>query len=165
MTSSPPAVRQTPLWTLATAMAGCLGLGMLSGISSGSGDTAWYLSLVRGSLTPPNWVFPVAWTALYLLMGAAAWRVWRRRGPPNVSTAMRLFAAQLVLNLAWSPAFFGLESVTFGALLIVPILLLVALTVMAFSRVDGIAAAMLLPYLLWVAYATAVAWQIWLLNA
>jgi tryptophan-rich sensory protein len=138
---------------------------MLSGISSGSGDTAWYLSLVRGSLTPPNWVFPVAWTALYLLMGAAAWRVWRRRGQPGVRTALSLFAAQLVLNLAWSPAFFGLESVTLGVLLIVPILVLVALTVMAFRRVDDVAAAMLLPYLLWVAYATAVAWQIWLLNA
>lgn len=164
MAESISAARRSPLWTLAVAMAGCLVLGMLSGVLSGSGDTPWYRALTKGSLTPPNWAFPVAWTILYLLMGAAAWRVWRRSDRPGAGTALGLFTVQLVLNLAWSPMFFGLASVTLGAVMIVPVLLAAAATAIAFRRVDGTAAAMLVPYVLWLAYATAVAWQIWRLN-
>jgi tryptophan-rich sensory protein len=164
MAESSSATRRPPLWTLPAAMAGCLLLGMLSGILSGSGDTPWYRALVKGSLTPPNWAFPVAWTILYLLMGAAAWRVWRRGDHPGVRLALGLFALQLALNLAWSPMFFGLESVTLGAVMIVPVLLAAVATMIAFRRVNPAAAAMLAPYVLWLAYATAVAWQIWRLN-
>ncbi|WP_395678032.1 TspO/MBR family protein [Inquilinus sp.] len=164
MTESSSAAPRPPLWTLAAAMAGCLVLGMLSGTLSGSGDTPWYRALVKGSLTPPNWVFPVAWTILYLLIGAAAWRVWRRGDRPGARLALGLFALQLVLNLAWSPMFFGLESVTLGAVTIVPVLLAAGAAMIAFRRVDPAAAAMLAPYVLWLVYATAVAWQIWRLN-
>jgi translocator protein len=164
MAESSSATRRPPPWTLPAAMAGCLLIGMLSGILSGSGDTPWYRALVKGSLTPPNWAFPVAWTILYLLMGAAAWRIWRRGDHAGAGVALSLFGLQLALNLAWSPMFFGLESVALGAVMIVPVLLAAAAAMIAFRRVDPVAAAMLAPYVLWLAYATAVAWQIWRLN-
>jgi benzodiazapine receptor len=97
-------------------------------------------------------------------MGAAAWRIWRRGDRPGTRLALGLFALQLALNLAWSPVFFGLESVALGAVMIIPVLLAAAATMIAFRRVDSAAAAMLAPYVLWLAYATAVAWQIWRLN-
>ena len=125
----------------------------------------FYAGLVRPAWAPPGWVFGPVWTTLYLLMGVAAWLVWRRAGWDGARTALTLFLAQLACNAAWSWFFFSWRR---GALAFADIVLLLALivaTMFAFARVHGLAALLLLPYLAWVAFATALTYSIWRGNA
>jgi tryptophan-rich sensory protein len=96
-------------------------------------------------------VFPTVWSCLYVLIGIAAWLVWRRRGARR---ALRPWFAQLALNFLWSPAFFGLHSPALGLAVIVPLLAAIMLCIRAFARVRPSAALLMAPYLAWVCYAT-----------
>lgn len=127
-------------------------------------DTAWFRGLEKPWFYPPELAFPVVWTVLFVLMGVALWLVWRADAPGR-RLALGLFAAQLVLNVAWTPAFFGLESVTLGLVVIVPLWLLIVATIVAVDRVDRRAAALLVPYLAWVSFATVLSAALWQLNA
>ena len=152
-------------WLMLVLFAGgCLVLGNLSALTMGDSQQSWYPGLTRWPLTPPDWVFPVAWSLLYPAMGIAAWLVWRRRHLAIVGPALTLFAVQLALNLAWTPAFFGLRSVALGFVVIVAVLIAVAVTTVAFWRVSRPAGLLFVPYLAWVAFATVVAYQTWQLN-
>ena len=112
----------------------------------------------------PAWVFGPVWTALYLSMAIAAWLVWRRAGWPGGARALGLFAVQLALNAAWSPLFFGLRSPAAGLVDIAALWLAIAATVFAFFRIAPVAGALLVPYWLWVTFATALNAAIWSLN-
>lgn len=132
---------------------GCEAVG-LAGAAVTNPGSDWYRALVKPSFQPPAWVFGPAWTLLYALMGLAAWRVWRRRTAPGARTALVLFGAQLAVNAAWSPVFFGAHAVGAALAVIAVLVVLVAATIVAFRRVDRTAAALLLPYLAWVLFAT-----------
>jgi benzodiazapine receptor len=122
----------------------------------------WYASLAKPPFNPPNWIFAPVWTVLYLLMAGAAWRVYLRTG---VSSALVLWGAQLVANAAWSPLFFGMHSIL-GALVDIAVLFaLVLATTLAFFRHDRIAGLMMVPYVLWVAFASVLNLAIYRLNA
>lgn len=121
----------------------------------------WYLTLRPPPLTPPGVVFGPVWTVLYVLMGVAAWRVWRTKGH---AAALRLWGWQLAANALWTPAFFGLRSPTLGLVVILGLLALIVLTIRAFRAHDRWAAAMLLPYLAWVCFATYLNAGFWWLN-
>ncbi|CAJ0888048.1 hypothetical protein AMST5_03845 [freshwater sediment metagenome] len=115
----------------------------------------WYDLLAKPPLTPPNWVFGPAWTTLFILMGVAFYRILRLDPQtPGRSRAIWLFAAQLVLNAGWSVAFFGARSPLLGLVVILPFEALVVATLLAFWRLDRIAGYCLVPYPLWVAFAT-----------
>ncbi|MCB4767179.1 tryptophan-rich sensory protein [Ancylobacter sp. Lp-2] len=134
----------------------CLAVGAIGSLATTPKIPTWYAGLVKPAWTPPDAVFPVAWTTLYVLMAVALWRLWQLHGPsPARRLAVALFFLQLALNALWSPVFFGLEAP--GAALAVIILLIgaVVATIWASSRVDTIAAWLLAPYLLWLGYATA----------
>lgn len=106
---------------------------------------------------PPDWVFGPVWTVLYVLMGVSAWLVWRRQdlAPHRTFVALRLWGWQLLLNALWTPAFFGLRNPVLGLVVVVALLVLVLLTIVAFHRVRRMtAAALLVPYAAWIAYAT-----------
>ncbi len=125
----------------------------------------FYSQLIRPDWAPPPWVFGPVWTALYALMGVAAWLVWRVGGFRAAQSALTLFLAQLALNALWSWLFFAWHR---GALAFVDILLLWALivaTLIAFWRIRALAGALLVPYLLWVSFATALNHAVWKLNA
>ena len=110
-------------------------------------------------------MFGPVWTLLYALQGVAAWLIWRAGLDRRiVRLALGLFTTQFVLNIAWSPAFFGLESPILGLVVIVPLWFAIVATTTAFSRVDRRAAALLVPYLAWVTFATALNYAIWTLN-
>jgi translocator protein len=126
-----------------------------------TGGASWYLSLNRPPGTPPSAVFSPAWTALYILMGIAGWLVWRRVG---AARPLRLWGWQLLLNALWLPAFFGLRSVALGVVVVVPLLLLIALTIQAFARVKPIAAWLMAPYFACAAYGTYLSIGFWWLN-
>lgn len=151
------------LASLALCIGLCVAVGALGGWVTATSVTTWYPGLNKPSFTPPDWVFGPVWTALYVLMGIAAWRVvWAGSG--LVRQALALFALQLAINLLWSVVFFGLQKI--GAAVAVILLLEAAIvaTIVAFRRIDGPAAALLLPYALWVAFATVLNIAIWRLN-
>jgi tryptophan-rich sensory protein len=137
--------------------------------AAGSAFTApavntWYQEIARPPWNPPGWVFAPVWTALYAAMAVAAWLVWRAGGRCT-RPALFLYGVQLALNVSWSAAFFGLRSPGAGLLVIVALLLAVAGTTILFARLDRTAGWLFAPYLAWVAFATALNWSIWRLNA
>ena len=125
---------------------------------------AFYAQIVRPAWAPPGWVFGPVWSLLYLLMGLAAWLVWREGGFRGARPALTLFLLQLAANALWSWLFFAWRQ---GALASLEILLLWGLilaTLLAFRRVKPLAAWLLLPYLAWVTFATALCWATWRMN-
>ncbi|QRM53964.1 TspO/MBR family protein [Sinorhizobium sp. BG8] len=136
-----------------------LGGGLLIGANNVPGE--WYRSLSKPSFTPPNWLFAPAWSILYVMIAFAGARTWltRRR-----SRAMRLWFAQLVLNFAWSPAFFGWQEPAMALIIILGLLFAVALFIAASWHDDRPSAVLFIPYLLWVAFATALNAAVVMLN-
>jgi tryptophan-rich sensory protein len=133
----------------------CVGGGVLVGLASVGGDSAWYQGLAKPGWNPPTSVFAPVWTTLYALMGTAAWRVWSDGGWVRRASPLTLFSIQLALNFLWSILFFNLQSL-WGALVdIVLLWTLLVLTIRAFRRVDRVAGWLLVPYLMWVSFATA----------
>lgn len=125
----------------------------------------WYDSLVKPPLTPPNWVFGPAWSTLYLLMGVAFYRILRLDPDmPGRGRAIALFAVQLVFNAGWSFAFFAAENPPLGVAVILPMEALILATILAFWRLDRVAGRLLVPYALWVAFATYLNAGVWALN-
>ncbi|MFE5941839.1 TspO/MBR family protein [Streptomyces sp. NPDC056480] len=123
-----------------------------------------YTSLDVPAWAPPAWLFGPVWTVLYATIGAAAWLVWRRQAAPDRRSAITWWVVQLALNLGWTPLFFGLGA--YGAALIDILLLAtaVSVTILFFSRVSKAAALLLVPYLGWVCFATALNAAIWTAN-
>jgi tryptophan-rich sensory protein len=124
-------------------------------LATESGESAWYLGLNKPAWNPPSFVFAPVWTALYTLMGIAAWRVWRHGGFARQAGPLSLFLVQLGLNGAWSLIFFGAHAPTWALLEIAALWVAIVLTIGAFRRIDAVAASLLLPYLAWVTFATA----------
>lgn len=113
---------------------------------------AWYESLGKPPWTPPNRIFPIAWTVLYIAMAVAAWRI---AAEPRPFPALAVWSWQLVLNALWSPIVFGLRRLRAGLAVIILLWVAVALATLLFWREDTLAGALMLAYLLWVSYATA----------
>jgi tryptophan-rich sensory protein len=124
----------------------------------------FYAGLVKPMWAPPGWLFGPVWTVLYLWMGVAAWLVWRAAGWAGATAALSLFVAQLVINASWSWVFFAWRRGALAFATIVLLLGLIAVTILAFARVHVVAAALLVPYLGWVAFATALTYAIWRAN-
>jgi benzodiazapine receptor len=142
-----------------------LGVGALGALFTSSSVADWYPTLVRPSFAPPSWVFGPVWTTLYALMGLASWLVWRQgSGRPEVRSALTVYAIQLLFNLAWSGLFFGLRHPLLALVDIVVLLALIGLATVRFAALSRPAAALMVPYLAWVAFATALNGAFWWLN-
>ncbi len=142
----------------------CLGIGALGAAVTASSVTTWYAELNKPSFNPPNEVFGPVWTVLYVMMAVAAWRVWRATDRETARGPLAMFALQLALNLGWSVAFFGLERTGAAVAVILVLELAVITTAFAFRPIDRLAALLMVPYALWVAFATALNIAIWRLN-
>lgn len=143
-------------WFLVTFAAAWIGSRFMPG--------EWYASLAKPAWTPPNAVFAPVWTVLYVLMAVAAWLVWRRAGFSRAGTALVLFVVQLCLNALWSYSFFGLERVDIAFVDIVALWVLILVVIVLFWRVDRRAGALMVPYLLWVGFASYLNLELWRLN-
>lgn len=140
-------------------------LGIASGWVAGSGENNfWYAALAKPGFVPPGWVFPVAWTTLYILMGVALALVLDAPDSPKRGLAIGLFAVQFLLNLAWSPLFFALHEVRIALAVVIAMAVIVAITILSFRRIRPLAGWLLLPYLVWLCLATALNWEIARLN-
>jgi translocator protein len=125
----------------------------------------WYAGLIKPAFNPPNWVFAPVWTALYVLMAFAAWRILRTpRETPGRRLGLILFFGQLGANAAWSWMFFAAHSPLLGLINIIPQLILILATIRSFRRVDRVAALSLVPLALWVGFACVLNFEIWRLN-
>lgn len=122
----------------------------------------FYAQLRKPSWAPPAWVFAPVWSVLYALMGVAAWLVWRLPGSKGV--ALGLFAAQLMANALWSWLFFAWHQGALAAVEVLVLLALIVATIVAFWRASHTAALLLVPYLLWVGFASLLTWTIWRSN-
>jgi translocator protein len=124
----------------------------------------WYVALVKPSWTPPGAVFAPVWTLLYLLMALAAWLVWLRAGIVRAGAALSLFVAQLVLNALWSYLFFGLHQVGMALVDVVVLWFMILVVLVLFWKIDRRAGAIMVPYLVWVGFASCLNFAIWRLN-
>lgn len=122
----------------------------------------FYTQLSKPSWAPPAGVFGPVWSALYLLMGVAAWLVWR--SPGSKGLALGLFGAQLAANALWSWLFFGWHLGALAAVEVLVLLALIAATTVAFWRTRRLAALLLVPYLMWVSFASVLTWSVWRSN-
>jgi benzodiazapine receptor len=150
---------------LIASLAACFAVAGLGAHWTTLGLGPWYEGLRKPTWTPPNFLFAPVWTALYILMAVAAWLVWLRRGLPGSRISLGLFGLQLALNLAWPGIFFALREPGPGFAEIAMLWVTILATVLAFVRVSRVAAAMMVPYLVWVSYASALNFAIWRLNA
>ena len=150
---------------IAISVAICLIIGFLSGFATQSSVNDWYLSLNKPSYNPPNWIFGPVWTLLYILMGIAAGIVWAKGFYHIwVKTALYNFGFQLLFNALWSVVFFGFKNPFWALLVILFLLALILVTIKWFNVVSRTAAYLLIPYFLWVCFATILNYRIWEMN-
>jgi len=157
--------RVSDIIKLLVSLAACFVAGFTGSIFTRVAIPNWYALLQKPVFTPPDWLFAPVWFLLYVLMGISAFLVWRKGIKEfHVREGLIIFVIQLVLNILWSYAFFGLKSPLWGLVVIVPLWTAILLTMINFYRVSKTASLLLLPYILWVSYATALNFSIYLLN-
>ena len=140
-------------------------IGGLSGFATARGVSTWYPTLVKPSFNPPDWVFGPAWTLLYLMMGLAAYLVWRQGiDAGGVKVALAVFVVQLALNALWSILFFGMRQPGSALVEIIVLWIAIGATIWFFWRVVPAAGMLLLPYWAWVSFATVLNASLWWLN-
>jgi len=143
----------------------CLAAGFFGSIVTMPAITTWYAGLIKPSFSPPNWLFAPVWTLLYMLMGIAAFLVYKKGfNKPEVRNALYLFALQLLLNVLWSFLFFGMHSPLYGLIGVVFLWLSIAATLILFYRISKPAGLLFIPYLAWVSVASMLNLFIWMLN-
>ena len=158
--------RRPPLWAaLALAIIPVAATSVAGGAVTVPQIGGWYAGLIKPPFNPPNWIFGPMWTALYALMAFAVFRILRLPiGTPGRRRALVVYHGQLLLNFAWSFAFFGANSPVAGLVVIIPLLIAIVATIAAFRPLDRIASLVLWPYLAWVGFATLLNASIWWLN-
>lgn len=150
---------------LIVSVIGCELVGILGSVFTVSSIPTWYATLNKPFFAPPNWLFGPVWTLLYLLMGVAFYLIWKQGWKKKkVKTADLFFLAQLALNFIWSPIFFGLRSPLLGLIVIAAMWILIVMTMKKFYPLSRLAFYLLVPYLLWVSFATLLNAAIVILN-
>ena len=141
-------------------------LGLGSSMALFFAPDAWFQGLAKPTWNPPNWLFGPVWTVLYVLLGISAWMIRRNTtsSAADRTYAMRLFFLQLVLNLAWTPIFFGLHQPALAFFEICMLWLAALWTALAFGKISSNAGYLLIPYLMWISFALLLNGTIWLLN-
>ena len=143
----------------------CNCAGLLGSLFTTTGPGSWYSTLIKPAFNPPAWIFAPVWTLLYILMGISLYLViMEGMKGRDVRIPLLIFAIQLILNILWSYAFFGLESTFFGLLVIILLWISIVATMILFYPVRKAAAWLLVPYILWVSFATILTSTIYSLN-
>jgi benzodiazapine receptor len=150
---------------LVVSIVACQAAGAIGSVFTAPNIPTWYAALEKPFFTPPSWLFAPAWITLYLLMAIAAFLIWRKGlGEEGVKCALTVFLVQLVLNALWSVVFFGLQSPLYGMVVILAMWIAILLTIIKFFRLSAAAGSLMLPYILWVTFASALNIAIWVLN-
>ena len=159
------AFQKTSIWKLILSIALCELTGIVSSILSGVAINPWFDSIMKPSWNPPSYVFGPVWSVLYLLMGISLWLVWKSNNSIGKKVvAVTFFFMQLLLNFCWSVLFFKFHSPLLALLDIGLLLILIVITMIHFYKISKTATYLLIPYVIWVAFATALNCSIWILN-
>lgn len=155
-----------PFWLkILIGIIACNAIGLLASLITLPAIPAWYAGLEKPFFTPPNWLFGPVWTLLYTMMGISAAAIWQvGLNNKQVKHALAIFVAQLMMNGMWSYLFFGFQSVGLAMMEIIALWLAILLTIIRFKEIKAWAAWLLLPYLIWVTYAAALNFGIFILN-
>lgn len=150
---------------LSVSLVFSLGAGFIGSLFTITEPGSWYALINKPAFNPPNWLFGSVWTVLFILMGASLFLVWRQ-GWKNeaVRAGVKLFIIQLGFNITWSYFFFGLHNPRLAFMEIIALWLAIIATIIAFNRVNRLAAKLLWPYLAWVSFAAFLNYTIWQLN-
>jgi len=133
----------------------CILGGVAGSFFTSGAINSWYIHLKKPVLNPPSWIFAPVWTMLYIMMGVSAYLVWRKGlGNDHARLAMSLFLMQLILNFLWSPIFFGMRSALYGFIIIILMWIAILATIILFYRISKVSAYLLVPYIVWVSFAT-----------
>jgi translocator protein len=150
---------------LIISIIGCELVGILGTLFTATAIPTWYATLNKPFFSPPNWIFGPVWTLLYLLMGVSLYLIWTHKGKKKQThEAITYFLTQLACNFLWTPIFFGLKSPFLALIVIIVMWILIALTIKKFYMLSKTAGYLLIPYLLWVSFATILNAAILLLN-
>jgi translocator protein len=143
----------------------CQLAGIIGSIFTTPAIPTWYANINKPTFRPPNWVFAPVWTTLFLLMGIALFLIWRKGlNEKDIKIAIAVFAFQLVLNTLWSFLFFGLKSPFAAFIEIIFLWVAILASIILFFRISRLAGALLIPYILWVSFASILNFSIWRLN-
>ena len=124
----------------------------------------WYQTLNKPNFNPPDWVFGPVWTTLYVLMGVSIWLIWKKETSKIRTISMIIFWVQLFFNIFWTYLFFGIQRIDLGLFEIFFLIFLILINIIYFYKIDKIASYLLVPYVLWVSYASILNYKIWVLN-
>lgn len=152
------------LWKLIISFSVVTVAAVVGSLATFSAIPTWYVTLHRTVLTPPNWVFGPVWTLLYILMAVAAFLVWKQAKTEESRQGLILFIEQLVLNVAWSVIFFGLHQILLAFVTIIILWLTIIVTTIWFFRVNKPAGYLMLPYIVWVSFASMLNFAVYLVN-
>jgi benzodiazapine receptor len=150
---------------LAVAIVGTQLAGIIGSLFTFSAIPTWYATLTKPALNPPSWVFGPVWTTLYLLMGVSAFLVWQKGwARKDVKIALSVYVLQLVLNALWSIVFFGMQNPGLALVNIVLLFASIVWTMVLFFKISRPAMYLLIPYILWVSFASYLNYAIYALN-
>lgn len=141
-------------------------LGSIGGLITTPAIPTWYANLDKPFFSPPNWLFGPVWTILYFLIGISFALIWNKykKGDKKIVAAMKLFGIQFLLNLIWSPVFFGMKNLFLALVVIVAMWYFILKTIKAFAKIDKTPAYLLYPYFAWVSFASLLNFAVWILN-
>ena len=140
-----------------------LSVGGVAGFFTSSAIKGWYSQIIKPFFNPPNWIFGPMWTLLYILMGFACYLIWKS-DTETKTTALRIYAIQLFFNFLWSFLFFYFHNPGLALVDIILMVISISFTIIYFNKISKLGAWLLVPYLLWVMFATALNFEIWRLN-
>lgn len=139
-------------------------VGLLAGLLTREATVLYGETVLKPPLSPPAIVFPIVWTVLYALMGFGAARIWNAQESAVRRKALNIFILQLIVNFFWSLIFFNAQAYGFALIWLLLLWVLILLMILAFRKVDKVAALLQIPYLLWVTFAAYLNYGVWLLN-
>lgn len=158
-------MRKVKMYPLLFSLLICLSAGLVGSVFTYQAIPTWYVTLTKPSFNPPNWVFGPVWTMLYVMMGISLSIVWKKRSKkPEKRSGLLYFSLQLILNALWSIVFFGMHSPLAALFVIVGLWAFIFSTIRNFLVISKIAGWLLIPYLLWVGFATLLNLSIVILN-
>jgi tryptophan-rich sensory protein len=157
-------MRSKDILKLAMSIVLCQLAGVAGSLFTTPAIPTWYRTLKKPFFTPPDWIFGPVWICLFILMGISLFLVWRRQDQPGFKLTLIFFFIQLILNILWSAAFFGLRSPLLGLIDIGLLWVAILLTIQYCLRISKVAGLLLLPYILWVSFAVVLNFALWILN-
>ena len=143
----------------------CEGAGIIGSVFTMPSIPGWYAGLAKPPFNPPNWIFGPVWTTLYAMMGLSAYLIYQNGiGKKEVKRALAVFAVQILLNTLWSIVFFGAHMIFAAVIVILLLWEMILVTIIVFHRISKAAAYLLIPYILWVSFATVLNISLYILN-